>query len=63
LRADLSSRLVRAYLEWESLRELDVRAAKKQVCKLPAELVIWLGDRKCNIRGGVPQKPKAGKKK
>lgn len=55
-------------MEWENLRELDVRAAKKQVCKLPPELVMWLADRKCIIRGGVPQKPKpvkgaGGKKK
>jgi hypothetical protein len=50
-------------LEWDSLRELDVRAAKKQVCKLPPELVTWLTERKCVIRGGVPQKAKGGKKK
>jgi hypothetical protein len=60
--------LCRSVLEWENLRELDVRAAKKQVCKLPPELVMWLTDRKCIIRGGVPQKPKpvkgaGGKKK
>lgn len=49
-------------IEWDHLKELDVRAAKKQVCKLPPELVTWLTERKCVIRGGV-QKPAKGAKK
>ena len=47
---------------WAALRELDLRAAKKQVCKLPPELVSTLGANNCVIRGGV-QKGKKGKKK
>jgi len=46
-----------------SLRELDLRAAKKQVCKITPELVSILKERMCKIRGGVVKKAKAVKKK
>lgn len=45
------------------LRELDVRAAKKQVCKIPPETAEALTARNCVIRGGVVKKAKGGKKK
>ena len=45
-----------------SLRELDLRAAKKQVCKLTPELAQSLGKQSCSIRGGVVKKSKGGKK-
>lgn len=45
-----------------SLRELDLRAAKKQVCKITPELVAALKERFCKVRGGVIKKAKGGKK-
>ena len=41
-----------AAVDWTSLEELDLRAAKKQVCKVPQEVRAALGTR-CHIRGGV----------
>jgi hypothetical protein len=46
-----------------SLRELDLRAAKKQVCKITPELVAALKERFCMVRGGVIKKAKGGGKK
>ena len=45
--------------EWPALRELDVRAAKKQVCKITPDTQDILLERGCMIRGGVVK----GKKK
>jgi len=45
-----------------SLRELDLRAAKKQVCKITPEMVSALKEH-CKIRGGVVKKAKGGGKK
>jgi len=45
---------------WASLRELDLRAAKKQVCKVPPDVLEALELQKCMVRGGVQKK---GKKK
>lgn len=47
----------------EALRELDLRAAKKQVCKITPELVDAMRQRHCHVRGGVVKKAKGGKKK
>ena len=49
--------------EMVSLRELDLRAAKKQVCKITPELVAALKERFCKVRGGVVKKAKGGGKK
>ncbi len=49
--------------ELTSLRELDVRAAKKQVCKIAPEVAEALGGQLCKVRGGVIKKAKGGKKK
>ena len=46
-----------------SLKELDLRAAKKQVCKITPELVDALKMHFCKIRGGVVKKAKGGGKK
>ena len=51
-----------SYEGMESLMELDVRAAKKQVCKLNPDMVLWLNQRGCKIRGGQIMKVKKGKK-
>ena len=51
-----------SYEGMTSLMELDVRAAKKQVCKLNPEMVLWLNQRGCKIRGGQLMKVKKGKK-
>lgn len=50
-------------MEMTELKELDLRAAKKQVCKITPELVESLRDHFCKIRGGVVKKAKGGKKK
>lgn len=47
----------------ESLRELDLRAPKKQVCKISPEVVDALKHHFCKVRGGVIKKSKGGKKK
>jgi len=49
--------------ELEKLRELDIRGAKKQVCKITPEMVEALQKNRCVIRGGVVKKAKGGKKK
>jgi len=49
-------------IEMESLRELDLRAMKKEVCKIDSDVVDALVSRNCTIRGGVVKKAK-GKKK
>jgi hypothetical protein len=49
--------------EMTCLRELDLRAAKKQVCKISPELVEALKQQLCKVRGGVVKKSKGGKKK
>ena len=49
--------------EMVALRELDLRAAKKQVCKITPELVAALKERFCKVRGGVIKKAKGGGKK
>lgn len=54
--------VVSAAAEMESLKELDVRAAKKQVCKVPQEVAEILMARKCMLRGGVIKKSKKPKK-
>ena len=46
-----------------ALKELDLRAAKKQVCKITPEVVDSLKQRFCKVRGGVIKKAKGGKKK
>jgi hypothetical protein len=46
-----------------SLRELDLRAAKKQVCKIAPEVNDILKGNHCIIRGGVVKKGKGGGKK
>lgn len=49
-------------MEMTELKELDLRATKKQVCKITPELVDALKQHYCKIRGGVIKKSK-GKKK
>lgn len=49
--------------DMESLRELDVRAAKKQVCKIAPDLSDSLRAQNCIVRGGVVKKAKGGKGK
>ena len=44
------------------LKELDVRAAKKQVCKITPEIAERLSKQRCTVRGGVVKKAKGGKK-
>lgn len=44
------------------LRELDVRAAKKQVCKIAPEAAERLQKQHCTLRGGVVKKVKGNKK-
>ncbi len=46
-----------------ALRELDVRAAKKQVCKIAPEVAEVLVNQQCVLRGGVIKKGKGGGKK
>ena len=46
----------------EELKQLDMRAAKKQVCKITPEFVAVLELHKCKVRGGVVKKAKGGKK-
>lgn len=46
-----------------SLRELDVRAPKKQVCKITPEVAEILKNQDCMVRGGVVKKGKGGGKK
>jgi hypothetical protein len=45
-----------------SLRELDVRAPKKQVCKITPEVADILKSQSCMVRGGVIKKGKGGGK-
>lgn len=45
------------------LKELDLRALKKQVCKITPEIVDALKKNRCVIRGGVVKKGKAKKGK
>ena len=47
----------------EDLRELDLRAAKKQVCKITPEFVQQLELHQCKVRGGLVKKAKGGGKK
>lgn len=54
--------LLSAAQDMVSLRELDVRAAKKQVCKIAPEVADMLKAQKCVLRGGVIKKAKGGKK-
>ena len=49
--------------ELEDLRELDLRAAKKQVCKITPEFVQQLELHQCKVRGGLVKKAKGGGKK
>jgi hypothetical protein len=44
------------------LKELDLRAPKKQVCKIDEEKIDILKSRRCVVRGGVVKKGKKGKK-
>jgi hypothetical protein len=46
-----------------SLRELDLRASKKQVCKITPEMVSALKEHFCKIRGGLVKKVTGGGKK
>ena len=46
-------------LEMTSLKELDVRAVKKQVCKISPECMDAFKAQKCVVRGGVVKKIKA----
>lgn len=48
--------------EMSCLKELDLRAMKKQVCKITPEMVDILKRQRCIIRGGVVKKAKGGKK-
>ena len=41
---------------------MDVRAAKKQVCKFTPELMQTLVKNQCMVRGGIVKKGKASKK-
>ena len=50
-------------MELSDLQELDLRAAKKQVCKISPEVVDALKQHFCKVRGGVIKKAKGGKKK
>jgi hypothetical protein len=47
--------------EMTALRELDVRGAKKQVCKITPEVATLLRLQRCKLRGGVIKKGKKGK--
>lgn len=47
----------------DSLKDLDLRAAKKQVCKITPEVVASLKSHFCHIRGGVIKKAKVKKAK
>ncbi len=49
-------------IDMVSLRELDVRAAKKQVCKVNQEVADSLIAQRCMLRGGVIKKSKKQKK-
>lgn len=52
--------------EWLALKELDLRAAKKQVCKMTPETSAMFKLRHCIVRGGIVKKAKkatGGKKK
>lgn len=49
-------------LEMTSLRELDVRAVKKQVCKISPECMDAFKAQKCVVRGGVVKKIKGDMK-
>lgn len=46
-----------------ALRELDVRATKKQVCKINQDVAEVLKEQMCKVRGGVIKKVKGKKKK
>ena len=50
-------------VEMESLRELDLRAMKKEVCKIDSDVVDALVARNCTVRGGVVKKAKGKKGK
>lgn len=50
-------------MEMSSLKALDIRAAKKQVCKITPEVAEAFRDRFCKVRGGLVKKAKGGKKK
>ena len=52
-----------AVQDMTALKELDVRAAKKQVCKIPQETADILLKRHCVLRGGVVKKAKGKKEK
>jgi ribosomal protein S6 len=45
------------------LKELDLRAAKKQVCKLTPEMADMLKLNECVLRGGIVKKGKKTTKK
>ena len=47
--------------EWLALKELDLRAAKKQVCKMTPETSAMFKLRHCIVRGGIIKKAKKGK--
>jgi hypothetical protein len=49
--------------ELAALKELDLRATKKQVCKISPEVVDTLKQQFCKVRGGVIKKSKGGGKK
>ena len=52
--------------EWMALKELDLRAAKKQVCKITPEISDAFKLQHCIVRGGIvkkAKKAKGGKKK
>lgn len=51
-----------AAAEMVALRELDVRAPKKQVCKIAPEVADALKKQHCVLRGGVVKKVKGSKK-
>ena len=40
----------------ENLKELDIRAPKKQICKITPEIVEALKHNRCVIRGGIVKK-------
>jgi hypothetical protein len=48
--------------ELGDLKELDIRAPKKQVCKITPDMVDALKKNRCIVRGGVVKKAKSSKR-
>ena len=61
---DMSALTLTPYLvDMSALRELDIRAGKKEKCKITPEFIEQLRQQHCTVRGGVVKKAKGAKKK